>query len=330
MLVGITHTGDYDTRFWGQLSLVTVGTTTSRAQTVDRVLDALEAEAVWAIREAAGAFERPVLLYSIGKDSTVLLHLATKAFAPARIPFPVLHIDTTWKFREMIAFRDRRAIELGLDLRVVTNHEAVAAGVTPFREGADEYTRLMKTVTLRNALDEGRFDVALGGARRDEERSRAKERMFSLREPGHVWAPSAQRPEFWTTVNSALTAGQTMRAFPISNWTELDVWRYIQRESLEVVPLYFTQDRQTVERRGQIIAVDDDRYPVEEGEVRIRRVRFRTLGCYPLTAGDASEAATVSEIIAELEQSRRSERAGRLIDGSGSSSMEAKKHEGYF
>ncbi len=297
---------------------------------VDRVLDALEAEAMWAIREAAGAFERPVLLYSIGKDSTVLLHLAAKAFAPASIPFPVMHIDTTFKFREMIAFRDRRAAELGLDLRVVTNHEAVAQGVTPFREGADEYTRLMKTVALRRGLDEGGFDIALGGARRDEERSRAKERMFSVRERGHVWDPAAQRPEFWTTVNSSLTPGQTLRAFPLSNWTELDVWRYIHREGLDVVPLYFTAERPTVERLGQLIVIDDDRYPVEPGEVVPRRVRFRTLGCYPLTAGDESEAATVADIVAELESNRRSERAGRLIDGSGSSSMEAKKVEGYF
>lgn len=297
---------------------------------VDRVLDALEAEAMWAIREAAGAFERPVLLYSIGKDSTVLLHLAAKAFAPASIPFPVMHIDTTFKFREMIAFRDRRAAELGLDLRVVTNHEAVAQGVTPFREGSDEYTRLMKTVALRRGLDDGGFDIALGGARRDEERSRAKERMFSVRESGHVWEPSAQRPEFWATVNSSLTPGQTIRCFPLSNWTELDVWRYIAREQLEVVPLYFTAERPTVERGGQLIVIDDDRYPVEPGEVVPRRVRFRTLGCYPLTAGDESEAATVADIVAELESNRRSERAGRLIDGSGSSSMEAKKVEGYF
>jgi len=304
--------------------------TDARAHTIDRVLNALEAEAIWAIREAAGAFERPVLLYSIGKDSTVLLQLASKAFAPGRIPFPVLHIDTTFKFREMIAFRNRRAAELGLDLRVATNHEAVAAGVTPFREGADEYTRLMKTVTLRQALDEGGFDVALGGARRDEERSRAKERIFSIRERGHVWNPASQRPEFWTTVNASLAPGQTMRAFPISNWTELDVWRYILREGLEVVPLYFTAERPTVERSGRLIVVDDDRYPVEAGEVRPRRVRFRTLGCYPLTAGDESESATVADIVAELESNRRSERAGRLIDGSGSSSMEAKKTEGYF
>lgn len=285
---------------------------------------------MWAIREAAGAGERPVLLYSIGKDSTVLLHLAAKAFAPASIPFPVMHIDTTFKFREMIAFRDRRAAELGLDLRVVTNHEAVAQGVTPFREGADEYTRLMKTVALRRGLDEGGFDIALGGARRDEERSRAKERMFSVRERGHVWDPAAQRPEFWTTVNASLTPGQTLRAFPLSNWTELDVWRYILREGLEVVPLYFTAERPSVERSGQLIVIDDDRYPVEPGEVVPRRVRFRTLGCYPLTAGDESEAATVADIVAELESNRRSERAGRLIDGSGSSSMEAKKVEGYF
>lgn len=293
-------------------------------------LDELEAEAMWVIREAVGGFERPVLLYSIGKDSTVLLHLAAKAFAPGRIPFPVVHIDTTWKFREMITFRDRIAAALDLDLRVHTNSDAVRDGVTPFREGTDEYTRLMKTVTLRAALDAGGFDVALGGARRDEERSRAKERIFSLREPGHVWDPTSQRPEFWTTVNSSLTRGQTMRAFPISNWTELDVWRYIRREHLDVVPLYFTAPRPTVERGGQLIVVDDERYPAEPAEVVIRNVRFRTLGCYPLTAADESLATDVDALIAELRASRRSERSGRLIDGTGSSSMESKKSEGYF
>ena len=303
---------------------------TGRDSHTNDVLDELESEAIWAIREAVGGFASPVLLYSIGKDSTVLLHLATKAFAPASIPFPVLHVDTTWKFREMIEFRDRRAAELSLDLRVATNSEAARSGVTPFRDGSDEYTRLMKTVTLRRALYEGRFDIALGGARRDEEKSRAKERMFSVRASGHVWDPSNQRPEFWTTVNTTLTSGQTMRAFPLSNWTELDVWRYIRREQLGVVGLYFTAPRPTVVRNGQLIVVDDERYPIEPGEVQQRRVRFRTLGCYPLTAAELSEATTVDEIITELEGSRRSERAGRLIDGAGSSSMEAKKVEGYF
>lgn len=295
------------------------------------VLDALEAEAIWAIREAASAFQNPVILYSIGKDSTVLLHLAVKAFAPAPVPFPVLHIDTTWKFREMIAFRDRIARENNLDLVVYTNPDGRDDKITPFTHGSDEYTRLMKTVALRAALDAGGYDVALGGARRDEERSRAKERMFSLREPGHAWDPSSQRPEFWHTVNSTLKPGQTMRAFPISNWTELDVWKYIRREKLEVVPLYFSAERPTIERNGQLIMIDDDRYPLDPGESTVmRRIRFRTLGCYPLTAADEGEAASLDEIIEELSRSTTSERAGRLIDGKGASSMERKKHEGYF
>jgi len=292
-------------------------------------LDALEAEAIWAIREAYGAFAHPVLLYSIGKDSTVLLHLAMKAFAPLRMPIPVLHIDTQWKFADMIGFRDDIAARLGLDLRVHTNPEGT--GVTPFTHGADEYTRIMKTVALRQALDEGGFDVALGGARRDEERSRAKERMFSMRGAGHAWEPRAQRPEFWTTVNPALSDGETIRAFPLSNWTELDVWRYIAREKLDVVPLYFTQDRPTVIRQGKPVVVDDERFVFDEGEdVVMRRVRFRTLGCYPLSAAEESEAGSVAEIIDELERVKTSERAGRLIDGVGASSMERKKTEGYF
>jgi sulfate adenylyltransferase subunit 2 len=294
-------------------------------------LAALEAEAIWAIREAGSAFLRPVMLYSIGKDSTVLLHLCRKAFAPARMPFPILHVDTKWKFREMIAFRDRIAADDTLDLIVHTNLDGVEAGISPFTSGADEYTRIMKTVALRQALDDGKYDIALGGARRDEERSRAKERMFSLREPGHVWEPQSQRPEFWSTVNSSLRPGQTFRGFPLSNWTELDVWRYIRHESLDVVPLYFTAERPTVERQGKLLVVDDDRLPLLDGEIpTLRRVRFRTLGCYPLTAADESEAATVDDVIGELSGNRRSERAGRLIDGKGSSSMETKKTEGYF
>lgn len=294
-------------------------------------LDALEAEAMWVIREAAGAFASPVILYSIGKDSTVLLHLAAKAFAPARIPMPVLHIDTTWKFRDMIRFRDDTANRLNLDLRVHTNPDGRDNAVTPFTHGTDEYTRIMKTVALRQALDAGGYDVALGGARRDEERSRAKERMFSLRGAGHTWEPSAQRPEFWTTVNPALVGGQTMRAFPLSNWTELDVWRYIEREKLDVVPLYFTAERPTVLRQSKPVVVDDDRFIFEPGEKpQLRRVRFRTLGCYPLSAGEESEALSVTDIIAELEVATTSERAGRLIDGVGASSMERKKTEGYF
>lgn len=296
-----------------------------------RVLADLEAEAIWVMRETAAAFARPVLLYSIGKDSTVLLHLARKAFHPGPIPFPVMHIDTGWKFREMIAFRDATVARLGLDLRIATNHEAAAQGVTPFTHGTQEYTRIMKTVALRSGLDEHRFDVAIGGSRRDEEKSRAKERIFSLREAGHRWEPRKQRPEFWHTVNSSLVGGQTMRAFPISNWTELDVWRYIAQEELDVVPLYFSAPRPVVEREGVLVMVDDDRLPLEPGEQpQLREVRFRTLGCYPLTGGVTSPAYTVDELIAELQVNNLSERAGRLIDGEGAGSMERKKIEGYF
>lgn len=297
----------------------------------DDVLDALEAEAIWAIREAIAGFERPVILYSIGKDSTVLLNLAAKAFQPGRLPAPVLHIDTTWKFQEMIEFRDQVAARLNLKLITHTNPEGLAAGVSPFNHGSDEYTRIMKTMALRQALDSGGYDVALGGARRDEERSRAKERIFSLRDKGHVWDPSSQRPEFFSTVNNFLSPGQTMRAFPLSNWTELDVWRYIRRENLDVVPLYFTHERPTVLRQGKPVVVDDDRFVFESEESAVmRRVRFRTLGCYPLSAAEESEAATVDDIIADLESTTTSERAGRLIDGVGASSMERKKLEGYF
>ena len=297
----------------------------------DSVLDALEAEAIGILRDVAGGFRRPVLLYSIGKDSSVLLHLARKAFHPARIPFPVLHIDTGWKFAEMIRFRDATAERLGLDLIVHTNSEGARQGVTPFTHGAHEYTRIMKTVALREALDAGGFDIAVGGARRDEERSRAKERVFSLREPGHRWEPRRQRPEFWRTPNPRLAEGQTMRAFPLSNWTELDVWRYIRRERIEVVSLYFAAERPVVERDGALIMVDDDRFPLAEGErPQARSVRFRTLGCYPLTAGVVSEASDLDALIAEMTESTSSERAGRLIDGEGGGSMESKKTEGYF
>lgn len=297
----------------------------------DNHLDALVAESIWALRESAGAFQNPVILYSIGKDSTVLLHLAALAFAPGRIPMPVLHVDTTWKFREMIEFRDSVAQRLDLDLRVYTNPEGIEQDVSPFTHGSDEYTRIMKTVALRQALDSGKFDLAIGGARRDEERSRAKERMFSLRGAGHSWDPSSQRPEFWTTVNSSVVEGETMRAFPLSNWTELDIWRYIEREKLDVVPLYFTQERPTVIRQDKYVVVDDDRFVFEQGEDPVtRRVRFRTLGCYPLSAAEESEALTVSDIVSQLEHSLTSERAGRLIDGVGASSMERKKTEGYF
>jgi sulfate adenylyltransferase subunit 2 len=295
------------------------------------VLRELEAEAVWALREAAAAFTRPVMLYSVGKDSGVLLHLARKAFHPAPIPFPVMHVDTTWKFREMIVFRDRMAAEYGLDLIVATNREPLGQGVSPFTTGGQEYTRLMKTVALRQALDVHGFDVAIGGARRDEERSRAKERVFSLRMPGHRWEPRRQRPELWRTVNAQLAEGQTMRVFPLSNWTELDVWRYTRREGLDVVPLYFAAERPTVVRGGGLIVVDDDRMRLEPGEVpRLRRVRFRSLGCYPLSAAVESDAMDLDAVIAELQASGASERAGRLIDGEGGASMEAKKVEGYF
>ncbi len=295
------------------------------------VLDTLEAEAVHVLREVAGGFRRPVLLYSIGKDSSVLLHLAGKAFAPGRIPFPVLHIDTRWKFREMIAFRDETARRLDLDLRVHMNAAGAAEGVTPFTHGAHEYTRIMKTVALRQALDAGGFDAAIGGARRDEERSRAKERVFSLRERGHRWEPRRQRPELWRWANTALAEGQTMRVFPLSNWTEIDVWHYIRREAIPVVPLYFAAPRPVVERGGSLIMVDDDRFPLTDGEQPTQRdVRFRTLGCYPLTAAVESDARDLDALLAERRRDRRSERAGRLIDGEGGASMETKKTEGYF
>ncbi len=297
----------------------------------EAVLDELESEAIHIYRETAAAFRDPVLLYSIGKDSSMLLHLALKAFAPAGLPFPVMHVDTTWKFKEMIAFRDKRVADLGLDMRISTNEEARDEGVSPFTHGTHEYTRIMKTVALRAGIDRYGFDAAIGGARRDEERSRAKERIFSLREPGHRWEPRKQRPEFWRTANTTLSAGQSMRVFPLSNWTELDVWRYIQRESIEIPSLYFAKERPVVERDGALIMVDDDRFPLREGEVvQMRSVRFRTLGCYPLTGAVESTADTLADLITEMESSTMSERAGRLIDGEGGGSMEAKKAEGYF
>ncbi|TAK70401.1 MAG: sulfate adenylyltransferase subunit CysD [Actinomycetota bacterium] len=297
----------------------------------DDVLNALEDEALHVIREVAAAFRRPVLMYSIGKDSSVLLHLCRKAFYPATVPFPLLHIDTTWKFAEMIRFRNEVVARYGLDLRVARNEEAIAEGVSPFTHGAHEYTRLMKTVALRQGLDAGQFDCAIGGARRDEERSRAKERIFSLREPGHRWEPRRQRPEFWRTTNAVLGEGQTMRAFPLSNWTELDIWRYIRRERIELPALYFAAQRPVVERDGTLIMVDDDRFPLQDGETpQLRSVRFRTLGCYPLTGAVESTAADIDTLIDEMLVSNLSERAGRLIDGEGGGSMEAKKAEGYF
>ncbi|HVY58912.1 MAG TPA: sulfate adenylyltransferase subunit CysD [Xanthobacteraceae bacterium] len=294
-------------------------------------LDRLEAESIFVIREAVAECANPVLLYSIGKDSAVLLHLAMKAFYPGKPPFPLLHIDTTWKFREMIAFRDRRVRELGLELIVHTNHDGLAAGISPFASGSRLYTDVMKTQALRQALDRHGFDAAFGGARRDEERSRAKERVFSLRSPEHRWDPKRQRPEPWRLFNTRLRPKESVRVFPLSNWTELDVWTYIARENIPIVPLYFAAPRPVVRRDGQWIMRDDDRLQLAPGEtVEARMVRFRTLGCYPLTGAVESEAATLPDIIAEMRSARSSERQGRLIDHDGAASMEQKKQEGYF
>jgi sulfate adenylyltransferase subunit 2 len=294
-------------------------------------LDRLEAESIHIFREVAAECERPVLLYSIGKDSTALLHLALKAFFPAKPPFPLLHIDTTWKFREMIAFRDATAARIGVELIVHTNREALAQGIDPFTHGSSVYTDIMKTQALRQALDAHRFDAAFGGARRDEERSRAKERIVSLRSAQHRWDPRRQRPELWTLYNMRHAAGESLRVFPLSNWTELDVWEYIERERLEIVPLYFSAERPVVERPGGLIVVDDERLPLAPGErPQRRRVRFRTLGCYPLTAAIESEAATLADIVRETRAAATSERQGRVIDHDGAASMERKKHEGYF
>ncbi|MCA1952949.1 MAG: sulfate adenylyltransferase subunit CysD [Hyphomicrobiales bacterium] len=294
-------------------------------------LDLLEAESIHILREVAAQFANPVLLYSIGKDSSVLLHLAMKAFYPAPPPFPLLHVDTGWKFREMIAFRDRRARELGLRLLVHINPEGLARGINPLDHGSALHTDIMKTQGLRQALDAHRFDAAIGGARRDEEAVRAKERVFSLRAPGHGWEPRRQRPELWRLYNGRMAQGETMRVFPLSNWTELDVWRYIAREGIPVVPLYFARPRPVVERNGLLLMVDDDRLRIGPEEiVRERMVRFRTLGCYPLTGAIVSEAATLEAIIAEMAESRSSERQGRAIDHDQSGSMEKKKREGYF
>ena len=295
------------------------------------LLRALEDESVEIFREAAVAFRKPVMLYSIGKDSSVLLHLARKAFYPAPIPFPLLHIDTTWKFKEMISFRDQTADELGFNLLVHTNQEGVKEGVSPFNLGASEYTRIMKTVALRQALDMHGFDAAIGGSRRDEERSRAKERIFSVREAGHRWDPRSQRPELWRTYNPKLASDQTMRVFPLSDWTELDIWNYILQENIKVSPLYFAKDRPVVWRGDQLIMVDDSRYPLREGEIpEMRKIRFRTLGCYPLTAGVESDAMTMEQVVQEVTELKLSERATRLIDGEKEDSMEKKKTEGYF
>jgi sulfate adenylyltransferase subunit 2 len=291
----------------------------------------LEAEAIFILREVAAAFRNPVLLYSIGKDSSVLLRLAQKAFFPSRIPFPFLHVDTTWKFKEMTAFRDRTAVELGLDLRVHVNQEGRARGISPVASDQGIYTHVMKTEALRQALDAGKFDAAIGGARRDEEKSRAKERIFSHRTAAHVWDPRNQRPELWNLFNTQLGPGESMRVFPLSNWTELDVWEYIAAEGIPVVPLYLAQPRPVVDRAGTLIVVDDDRLPLLPDErPRLETVRFRTLGCYPLSGAIRSTAATVEAIIAEIRAGRLSERQGRLIDRDAGTSMEKKKREGYF
>jgi sulfate adenylyltransferase subunit 2 len=293
-------------------------------------LDRLEAESIEIMREVAAECANPVMLYSIGKDSSVMLRLAMKAFYPAVPPFPFLHIDTTWKFREMIEFRDRTAKELGLKLLVHTNQEAKKAGVSPFTHGA-AYTDIMKTEALRQALDLHGFDAAFGGARRDEEKSRAKERIFSFRAPGHRWDPKSQRPELWNLYNTRINKGETMRVFPLSNWTELDIWQYIYRENIPIVPLYFAKERPVVERDGALIMVDDERIPLAEGEEpQMRLVRFRTLGCYPLTGAVESPASTLAEIVAETLAAKTSERQGRVIDHDGAGSMERKKQEGYF
>jgi len=294
-------------------------------------LRALENESIHILRETAAECRAPVLLYSIGKDSTVLLHLARKAFFPAPPPFPLLHVDTGWKFRDMLRFRDETAARLGLRLIVHRNPDGVRDNINPFDHGATHHTHVMKTEALKQALDLHGFDAAFGGARRDEEKSRAKERVFSFRGPGHTWDPKRQRPEFWRLYNGRVNQGESMRVFPLSNWTELDIWHYIMIESLDIVPLYFAADRPVVERDGKLIVVDDDRMRLLPGEVpRPRKVRFRSLGCYPLTSAMESAATTLPEIIAEMAGARTSERGGRLIDQDEASSMEKKKREGYF
>ena len=296
-----------------------------------RILKELENESIEILRETASGFRKPVMMYSIGKDSSVLLHLARKAFYPSPIPFPLLHIDTTWKFKEMISFRDQVVADTKSELIVHTNQAGVAEKINPFTSGISEYTRVMKTVALREALDLHGFDAAIGGSRRDEEKSRAKERIFSVRDPGHRWNPREQRPELWHTYNTRLAPGQTMRVFPLSDWTEADIWHYILQEKIEVNPLYFAKERPMVQRGDQLIMVDDDRYPLLDGEKPfMKKVRFRTLGCYPLTAAVESDALTIEDVVEEVLQVKLSERATRLIDGDNEDSMEKKKMEGYF
>ncbi|MFK4825211.1 sulfate adenylyltransferase subunit CysD [Paenochrobactrum sp. BZR 588] len=294
-------------------------------------LDRLEAEAIHIFREVAASFSKPVMLYSVGKDSSVLLHLARKAFYPAKLPFPLLHVDTTWKFKEMIAFRDQRAREDGFEMLVHINQDAVEQNIGPFSHGSNVHTHLFKTVALRQALEKYGFDAAFGGARRDEEKSRAKERIFSFRNRQHGWDPKHQRPEMWKIYNTRISTGESIRVFPLSNWTELDIWQYIMRENIPLVPLYFAKPRPVVERDGMLIMADDDRLVLREGEkILTRKVRFRTLGCYPLTGAIPSEADSLAGVIEEMLISKTSEREGRMIDRDESGSMEKKKREGYF
>jgi sulfate adenylyltransferase subunit 2 len=291
----------------------------------------LEAESIAIMREVAAEFRRPVMLYSIGKDSSVMLHIARKAFHPGKLPFPLMHVDTTWKFRDMIEFRDRMAREYDFELIVYVNEEGVRQGIDPVRSGSAEHTRVMKTEALKQALERHGFDAAFGGARRDEEKSRAKERVLSFRSASHAWDPRNQRPEFWRLYNTRIKAGESIRVFPLSNWTELDVWEYIRAERIPVVPLYFAAVRPVVSRNGTLILIDDDRLPLGPDEVpQMRRVRFRTLGCYPLTGAIESDAATLDDIVTEMVSARTSERQGRLIDTDETASMERKKREGYF
>ena len=293
-------------------------------------LDELEAEAIYIIREVAAECEKPVMLYSIGKDSSVMLHLALKAFYPEKPPFPFLHVNTTWKFREMIIFRDETAKKLGIEMLEYINQDGIKQGINPFDHGA-AYTDIMKTQALKQALDKYGFTAAFGGGRRDEEKSRAKERIFSFRSASHAWDPKNQRPEMWKLYNTKINKGESIRVFPISNWTEKDIWQYIRRENIDIVPLYFAAVRPVVERDGNIIMVDDERFPLREGEVpQMKSVRFRTLGCYPLTGGIESTAATLDEIIEETLASVESERTSRVIDNEAAGSMERRKREGYF
>ncbi len=294
-------------------------------------LKQLEAESIHIIREVVAEFENPVMLYSIGKDSSVMLHLARKAFWPAPPPFPLMHVNTTWKFKEMIQFRDQMAKEAGMDLIVHVNEEGVAANINPFDHGSSKYTDVMKTQALKQALDKYKFDAAFGGARRDEEKSRAKERVYSFRDKFHRWDPKNQRPELWNLYNSRVNKGESIRVFPLSNWTELDIWQYIWRENIPIVPLYLSAERPVVERDGMLLMVDDERLPLQEGEVpEMKQVRFRTLGCYPLTGAVESTANTLPEIIQEMLLTTTSERSGRAIDHDQAGSMEKKKREGYF